>query len=170
MNGSPVFDGPGNEPGARGPLWGPARAPADSPERGESADSVAGPPAEPIAVIPAEPVAGFEEPPAPGAGTANRTRVKAVVTGGVAAFAVVTAVVVVSAVTYRPASTGDASGQALGAGNSAVAYSTYVPTYAVTETSAPSTTTVTYPSDTSVPATSAGTSYSPGAVPTGTSG
>ncbi len=166
MNGSPVFDAPGNEPPPRGSLWGPARAPADSPERAESTDfRTDGPPTEPIAAIPPAPPGAVEEPPpAPGGGK-SAGRVKVVIGAAVTAFVAVTAVIVVSAVTYRPAPRSDANSQVLGAGSGAGAYSSYVPTYAPayasTETPTPTTASTTETSS------AASTSYSPGAVPDG---
>lgn len=131
----------------------------------------AGPPTEPIAVIRAEPVGAFQEsPPSTPAGVDEakiRNRVKIAIGGGVAVFAAVVAIVVVSAVGYRPVSQAGTGSQVLGAGSGAGAYSGQTPTYVVTETSTPSTTTVTYTTDTSTPATSASASYSPGAVPDG---
>jgi hypothetical protein len=168
----PFSDASGNEPPTRGSLWGPARAPADSPERGEPAGPVAaGPPTEPIPVVRAAPAGAFEEPPTTtpaGAEEAkNRGRMKIAIGGGAAAFAAVAAIVVVSAVGYEPAPRADPGSQALGAGSGAGAYSDLAPTTAFTEISTPSTTTVTYPTDTSVPATSASASYSSGSVPDG---
>ncbi|WP_410597370.1 hypothetical protein [Amycolatopsis sp. lyj-23] len=104
----------------------------------------------------------FEEPP-PEAGEGKRAgRVKVVVGAGIAAFAAVTAVIVVSAVTYRPAPPSGPDSQVLGAGSAAAAYSTYVPTYSPTyvqtDTTASSSTSTTEPTE---------TSYSAGAVPDG---
>jgi hypothetical protein len=114
-------------------------------------------------VIRPEPSGAFGEPSTP-AGEGKKTRrVKVLVGAGAAAFAVVTAVIVVSAVTYEPPPRSDTGSQVLGAGSGAGAYSSYVPTYAptytLTETPTPTPTT-------STTATSA-TSYSPGAVPDG---
>ncbi|WP_372671113.1 hypothetical protein [Amycolatopsis kentuckyensis] len=90
---------------------------------------------------------------------------KVVIGAAVTAFVAVTAVIVVSAVTYRPAPRSDANSQVLGAGSGAGAYSSYVPTYAPayasTETPTPTTASTTETSS------AASTSYSPGAVPDG---
>jgi hypothetical protein len=159
VNETGVFDDPGNEP-ARGSLWGPARAPVDSPDRGESGEPrIDGPPTEPIAAIPPD---TFEEPPpAPGRGKSTG-RVKVVIGAGIAAFAAVTAVIVVSAVTYRSAPRSDTGSEVVGAGSAAGAYSTYVPTYsptyALTETPTSSTTETTFTTE---------ASYAPGVAPDG---
>lgn len=166
VNGSPVFDDPGNESPARSSLWGPARAPAESTERPEYAEfQPGGPPTEPIAAIPPEPSGAVEEPLPASGGAKSTSRVKVVIGAAVTAFAAVTAVIVVSAVTYRPAPRSDANSQVLGAGSGAGAYSSYAPTYAptyvLTETPTPTTASTTETSS----ATSM--SYSPGAVPDG---
>jgi hypothetical protein len=134
------------------------------------ASSADGPPTEPIAVIPPEPAGAFEEPPPADGEGKNAGRVKVVIGAGVAAFAVVTAVIVVSAVTYAPAPRADPGSQVLGAGSGAGAYAathtpTYTPSYALTETPTPTSTLTPSTSTTETPATA--TSYSPGAVPDG---
>ncbi|MEV6829488.1 hypothetical protein [Amycolatopsis sp. NPDC051102] len=118
----------------------------------------------------------FDEPlfdePSPGE-PKNRGRTRLVIGGGVTAFVAVTAVVVVATVTYKPAPASGSGSQFLGAGSGAGAYSSYVPTEALTGTP----TTSAYPTDTAstwdtsgtstTSDTSAAESYSPGAVPDG---